>query len=66
MTVITAPTTNTKLLNWVSEWAEILQPDEIYWCDGSEEEYDRLAEQLVDIRYYYLSYCEPKQRWWFW
>ena len=48
MTVITAPTTNTKLLNWVSEWAEILQPDEIYWCDGSEEEYDRLAEQLVE------------------
>ncbi|MEM7341294.1 MAG: phosphoenolpyruvate carboxykinase (GTP) [Actinomycetota bacterium] len=48
MTVITAPTTNTKLLNWVSEWAEILQPDDIYWCDGSEEEYDRLAAELVE------------------
>jgi phosphoenolpyruvate carboxykinase (GTP) len=45
---MTAPTTNTKLLNWVSEWAEVLQPDEIYWCDGSAEEYDRFAEDLVD------------------
>ncbi len=43
----TAPTTNTKLLNWVSEWAEILEPDTIYWCDGSEEEYDRLTAELV-------------------
>ena len=48
MTVITAPTTNAKLLSWVSEWAEILQPDDIYWCDGSEEEYDRLTQELVD------------------
>ncbi|MEL7158881.1 MAG: phosphoenolpyruvate carboxykinase (GTP) [Actinomycetota bacterium] len=39
---------NTKLLSWVSEWAEILQPDDIYWCDGSEEEYNRLAEELVE------------------
>ncbi len=42
-----APTTNRKLLSWVSEWAEIFQPKDIYWCDGSEEEYDRLAEELV-------------------
>lgn len=48
MTVITAPTSNAKLLAWVSEWAEILQPDDIYWCDGSAEEYDRLAAQLVE------------------
>ena len=45
---MTAPTTNTKLLNWVSEWAEVLQPDDIYWCDGSAEEYDRFAEELVE------------------
>jgi phosphoenolpyruvate carboxykinase (GTP) len=48
MTTITTPTTNQKLLSWVSEWAEILQPDDIYWCDGSAEEYERLAEQLVE------------------
>ncbi|MFV0260692.1 MAG: phosphoenolpyruvate carboxykinase, partial [Acidimicrobiales bacterium] len=45
---MTTPTTNTKLANWVSEWAEILQPRDIYWCDGSEEEYDRLSQELVD------------------
>ena len=33
---------------WVSEWAEVLQPDDIYWCDGSDEEYDRLAAELVE------------------
>ncbi|MGF1597793.1 MAG: phosphoenolpyruvate carboxykinase (GTP) [Acidimicrobiales bacterium] len=47
MTAITAPTTNTELMSWVSEWAEILQPHDIYWCDGSEEEYQRLADELV-------------------
>ncbi|MDH3680770.1 MAG: phosphoenolpyruvate carboxykinase (GTP) [Acidimicrobiia bacterium] len=47
MTTITAPTTNAKLLNWVSEWAEVLQPDDIYWCDGSQEEYDKFAVELV-------------------
>ncbi len=47
MTLAVAPTTNTRLMAWVSEWAEVLQPDDIYWCDGSAEEYDRLAAELV-------------------
>ncbi len=42
------PTTNTKLLSWVSEWAEIFEPDQIHWCDGSEEEYNTLAAELVE------------------
>ena len=41
-------TTNTRLQQWVDEWAAILQPDDIYWCDGSAEEYDRLCQELVD------------------
>ncbi len=48
MTLAIAPTTNTRLMAWVSDWAEILQPDDIYWCDGSAEEYDRLAALLVE------------------
>ena len=48
MTLALAPTTNTRLMAWVSDWAEILQPDDIYWCDGSAEEYDLLAAELVD------------------
>jgi phosphoenolpyruvate carboxykinase (GTP) len=41
-------TSNEKLQAWVNEWAEVLQPDAVYWCDGSAEEYDRLAQELVD------------------
>ncbi len=48
MTLAIAPTTNTRLMAWVGEWAEVLQPDDIYWCDGSADEYDRLAAELVD------------------
>src|SRR3954451_106320 len=43
-----APTTNQKLLAWVEEVAALTQADEIHWCDGSAEEYDRLCQQLVD------------------
>ncbi len=42
-----APTGNQQLIDWVSHWREILTPDQIHWCDGSEAEYDRLAAELV-------------------
>ena len=40
-------TTNPKLTQWVADWAAILQPKDIYWCDGSQAEYDQLCAQLV-------------------
>jgi phosphoenolpyruvate carboxykinase (GTP) len=43
-----APTTNRKLIEWVDHWAEILQPDRVYWCDGSAAEYEQLCQQLVE------------------
>jgi phosphoenolpyruvate carboxykinase (GTP) len=43
-----APTTHAKLVSWVNEIAELTQPDAIHWCDGSAEEYDALAQQLVE------------------
>jgi phosphoenolpyruvate carboxykinase (GTP) len=39
---------NQRLHQWVEQWAEILEPTDIYWCDGSAEEYDRLASELVE------------------
>jgi phosphoenolpyruvate carboxykinase (GTP) len=43
-----ATTGNDKLKDWVERWAEILQPEAVEWCDGSEEEWDRLTQLLVD------------------
>jgi phosphoenolpyruvate carboxykinase (GTP) len=40
-------TSNPRLLEWVDKWIAILQPDAIYWCDGSQEEYDTLCGELV-------------------
>ena len=40
-------TTNERLRQWVDDWAAVMQPDAVYWCDGSAEEYDRLARELV-------------------
>lgn len=41
-------TENKKLQDWVKEMADMCQPDAIYWCDGSEEENERLLKLMVD------------------
>jgi phosphoenolpyruvate carboxykinase (GTP) len=40
-------TSNQKLLDWVDEWAKVLKPDSIHWCDGGHEERTWLRELLV-------------------
>ncbi|NDG65429.1 MAG: phosphoenolpyruvate carboxykinase (GTP) [Actinobacteria bacterium] len=45
---MSATTNNAKLKTWVDEWAAILQPKDIYWCDGTADEYNRLCQSLVD------------------
>jgi phosphoenolpyruvate carboxykinase (GTP) len=41
-------TGNAKLLAWIDNVAALCKPDAIHWCDGSQEEYDRLCEELVE------------------
>lgn len=38
---------NKKLINWVNEAVELCKPDNVYWCNGSEEEYNELCDKLV-------------------
>ena len=40
--------TNTKLRSWVEEMVALCRPDHVYWCDGSQAEYDLLCEQMVE------------------
>src|ERR1700744_1560810 len=43
-----ATTNHAGLLSWVNEMAPLPQPSDIHWCDGAAEEYDQLAQRLVD------------------
>lgn len=45
---MTTMTNNKKLLDWIEEVRQLTTPDEVVWCDGSEEEYDRMAQILVE------------------
>ncbi|GAA1453351.1 phosphoenolpyruvate carboxykinase (GTP) [Nesterenkonia lacusekhoensis] len=43
-----APTDNQKLLDFVTEIAQLTTPDRIHWVDGSEQEYTQLTDELVE------------------
>jgi phosphoenolpyruvate carboxykinase (GTP) len=46
--VTDAPTKNKKLAMWVHDMAALCKPDKVVWCDGSQGEYDRLCEHMVE------------------
>ncbi len=41
-------TQNQKLLNWVNGWAQLCQPEKIYWCNGSEAENKWLLDEMTE------------------
>ena len=44
----TAPTNNVDLIQWIVEAVKLFEPDEVQFCDGSREEWDRLTSELVE------------------
>ena len=42
-----APTKNKRLIEWVNQVADLCKPESVYWCNGSQEEYDQLCQELV-------------------
>ncbi|MCC6665872.1 MAG: phosphoenolpyruvate carboxykinase (GTP) [Polyangiaceae bacterium] len=42
-----AKTKHARLLAWIDEMEQLCKPDHVHWCDGSQEEYDRLCELMV-------------------
>ncbi|MFM9903585.1 MAG: phosphoenolpyruvate carboxykinase (GTP) [Pyrinomonadaceae bacterium] len=40
--------TNEELIKFVTEAVELCKPNSVHWCDGSQEEYDKMCQEMVD------------------
>ncbi|MEV4509875.1 phosphoenolpyruvate carboxykinase (GTP) [Dactylosporangium sp. NPDC049525] len=58
-----APTAHSKLLAWVREVAELTGPDRVVWCDGSEGEWRRITDELVDKQVLVRLRQKPNSFW---
>ena len=54
------PTTNTKVIDWVNEIADLTEPEAVYWCDGSEAEIQAVNNLLVENKTFIP--LNPKKR----
>lgn len=43
-----ATTTNPEVLEWVTTVAELVKPEAIVWCDGSQDEWNRITAEMVE------------------
>ncbi len=59
----TSTVTNEKLLLWVDEVAALTQPDDIYWCNGSEDEWEAITSGLVDAGTFVRLEKKPNSFW---
>jgi phosphoenolpyruvate carboxykinase (GTP) len=58
-----APTNHAELLSWVRDVAELTCPDEVVWADGTEAEWTRLTEKLVDAGTFVPLKKKPNSFW---
>jgi phosphoenolpyruvate carboxykinase (GTP) len=58
-----APTSNGRLLSWVEEVAELTTPGRVVWCDGSDEEWDRMTTSLVEAGAFVRLTAKPNSFW---
>jgi phosphoenolpyruvate carboxykinase (GTP) len=58
-----APTTHRRLLAWVREVAELTMPNEVVWVDGSEQEWRRLTDELVEVGTFSRLAKKPNSFW---
>ncbi len=42
-----APPSHAKVCEWIESIVQLCEPDEVYWCDGSDEEWASLCELMV-------------------
>ncbi|MCX2731385.1 phosphoenolpyruvate carboxykinase (GTP) [Saccharopolyspora sp. NFXS83] len=58
-----APTRHARLLSWVREVAELTTPDRVVWCDGSQQEWTRLTDELVEAGTFTRLEKKPNSFW---
>jgi phosphoenolpyruvate carboxykinase (GTP) len=58
-----APTRHRRLLAWVREVADLTQPDQVVWCDGSDQEWAGLTEKLVQAGTFVQLRAKPNSYW---
>ncbi|GAA1196371.1 phosphoenolpyruvate carboxykinase (GTP) [Prauserella alba] len=58
-----APTTHSGVLSWVREVAELTTPDRVVWVDGSEEEAERINQELVEAGTFVKLDKRPNSYW---